>query len=130
MSGPTRHNLPQVAHLRSRCWDLSAPGLRRDCAGTAGACERERQPQRHGRCNDEPALQDSTLPTDRIRPDGGARRGATAASGFWFLVYTGKGRPALLNGTAAGQQMGYFSASGYGATGSSPFGNAVSTLPK
>ena len=39
-------------------------------------------------------------------------------------------RPALLNGPAAGQQMGYFSASGYGATGSSPFGNAVSTLPK
>jgi len=39
-------------------------------------------------------------------------------------------RPALLNGPAAGQQMGYFSASGYAATGSSPFGNAVSRLPQ
>ena len=51
---------------------------------------------------------------------------SSVASTF-FLVYSPKGRPALLNG-AAGQQIGYFSAAGNVVTSSSPVGNAVSTL--
>ena len=51
---------------------------------------------------------------------------SSVASTF-FLVYSPKGRPALLNG-AAGQQIGYFSASGNVVTSSSVVGNAVTTL--
>jgi hypothetical protein len=50
-----------------------------------------------------------------------------SVSSTFFLVYSPKGRPALLNG-AAGQQIGYFSAAGSVVTSSSPVGNAVSTL--
>ncbi len=51
---------------------------------------------------------------------------SSVASTF-FLVYSPKGRPALLNGTA-GQQIGYFSAAGNVVTSSSVVGNAVTTL--
>jgi len=51
---------------------------------------------------------------------------SSVASTF-FLVYSPKGRPPLLNGTA-GQQIGYFSASGNVVTSSSVVGNAVTTL--
>jgi hypothetical protein len=51
---------------------------------------------------------------------------SSVASTF-FLVYSPKGRPALLNGTA-GQQIGYFSADGNVVSSSSPVGNAVTTL--
>jgi hypothetical protein len=51
---------------------------------------------------------------------------SSVASTF-FLVYSPKGRPTLLNGTA-GQQIGYFSASGNVVTSSSVVGNAVTTL--
>jgi len=51
---------------------------------------------------------------------------ASVASTF-FLVYSPKGRPALLNGTA-GQQIGYFSAAGSVVSSSSPVGNSVTTL--
>ena len=51
---------------------------------------------------------------------------SSVASTF-FLVYSPKGRPSLLNG-AAGQQIGYFSASGNVVTSSSVVGNAVTTL--
>jgi hypothetical protein len=51
---------------------------------------------------------------------------SSVASTF-FLVYSPRGRPALLNGTA-GQQIGYFSASGNVVTSSSVVGNAVTTL--
>jgi len=51
---------------------------------------------------------------------------SSVASTF-FLVYSPKGRPALLNG-AAGQQIGYFSADGNVVSSSSPVGNAVTTL--
>ena len=51
---------------------------------------------------------------------------SSVASTF-FLVYSPKGRPALLNG-AAGQQIGYFSASGNVVSSSSPVGNSVTTL--
>jgi len=51
---------------------------------------------------------------------------STVASTF-FLVYSPKGRPALLNG-AAGQQIGYFTAAGNVVSSSSIVGNAVSTL--
>jgi hypothetical protein len=51
---------------------------------------------------------------------------ASVASTF-FLVYSPTGRPKLLNG-AAGQQIGYFSASGSVVTSSSPVGNSVTTL--
>jgi hypothetical protein len=51
---------------------------------------------------------------------------SSVASTF-FLVYSPKGRPALLNG-AAGQQIGYFTASGNVVTSSSIVGNAVTTL--
>jgi hypothetical protein len=51
----------------------------------------------------------------------------SAVASTFFLVYSPKGRPTLLNG-AAGQQIGYFSASGNVVTSSSPVGNAVSTL--
>jgi hypothetical protein len=51
---------------------------------------------------------------------------SSVASTF-FLVYSPKGRPALLNGTA-GQQIGYFTAAGNVVTSSSIVGNAVTTL--
>ncbi|HXW74243.1 MAG TPA: hypothetical protein VEK10_05470 [Steroidobacteraceae bacterium] len=51
---------------------------------------------------------------------------ASVASTF-FLVYSPKGRPTLLNGTA-GQQIGYFTAAGNVVSSSSIVGNAVSTL--
>jgi hypothetical protein len=51
---------------------------------------------------------------------------SSVASTF-FLVYSPKGRPALLNG-AAGQQIGYFTASGNVVASSSIVGNAVTTL--
>jgi hypothetical protein len=51
---------------------------------------------------------------------------SSVASTF-FLVYSPKGRPTLLNGTA-GQQIGYFSAGGNVVSSSSIVGNAVSTL--
>jgi len=51
---------------------------------------------------------------------------ASVASTF-FLVYSPKGRPTLLNGAGA-QQIGYFSASGSVVSSSSPVGNAVTTL--
>jgi len=51
---------------------------------------------------------------------------SSVASTF-FLVYSPKGRPPLLNGTA-GQQIGYFNASGNVVTSSSVVGNAVTTL--
>jgi hypothetical protein len=51
---------------------------------------------------------------------------SSVASTF-FLVYSPKGRPALLNGTA-GQQIGYFTASGNVVASSSIVGNAVTTL--
>jgi len=51
---------------------------------------------------------------------------ASVASTF-FLVYSPKGRPTLLNGTA-GQQIGYFTAAGNVVSSSSVVGNAVSTL--
>jgi hypothetical protein len=51
---------------------------------------------------------------------------SSVASTF-FLVYSPKGRPALLNG-AAGQQIGYFSAGGNVVASSSIVGNAVTTL--
>jgi hypothetical protein len=51
---------------------------------------------------------------------------ASVASTF-FLVYSPKGRPTLLNGTA-GQQIGYFSAAGSVVSSSSLVGNSVSTL--
>jgi hypothetical protein len=50
-----------------------------------------------------------------------------SVSSTFFLVYSPKGRPALLNG-AAGQQIGYFSSAGSVVTSSSPVGNAVTTL--
>jgi hypothetical protein len=51
---------------------------------------------------------------------------SSVASTF-FLVYSPKGRPTLLNGTA-GQQIGYFSSGGNVVTSSSVVGNAVTTL--
>jgi hypothetical protein len=51
----------------------------------------------------------------------------SAVASTFFLVYSPSGRPKLLNGTA-GQQIGYFSASGNVVTSSSLVGNAVSTL--
>jgi hypothetical protein len=45
----------------------------------------------------------------------------------FFLVYSPKGRPQLLNG-AASQQIGYFSADGSVVTNSSPAANAVNQL--
>jgi hypothetical protein len=51
---------------------------------------------------------------------------SSVASTF-FLVYSPKGRPPLLNG-AAGQQIGYFSADGNVVSSSSPVGNSVTTL--
>jgi len=45
----------------------------------------------------------------------------------FFLVYSPKGRPQLLNG-AASQQIGYFSADGSVVTTSSPAANAVNQL--
>jgi hypothetical protein len=51
---------------------------------------------------------------------------SSVASTF-FLVYSPKGRPALLNGTA-GQQIGYFTAAGNVVSSSSIVGNAVTTL--
>ncbi len=45
----------------------------------------------------------------------------------FFLVYSPKGRPQLLNG-AAGQQIGYFTADGSVVTTSSPAANAVNQL--
>jgi hypothetical protein len=51
---------------------------------------------------------------------------SSVASTF-FLVYSPKGRPTLMNGTA-GQQIGYFTAGGNVVSSSSIVGNAVSTL--
>ena len=51
---------------------------------------------------------------------------SSVASTF-FLVYSPTGRPKPLNG-AAGQQIGYFDASGNVVSSSSPVGNAVTTL--
>ena len=51
---------------------------------------------------------------------------SSVASTF-FLVYSPKGRPALLNG-AAGQQIGYFSSDGSVVTTSSPAANSVNAL--
>ncbi|MBV8495573.1 MAG: general secretion pathway protein GspF [Gammaproteobacteria bacterium] len=51
---------------------------------------------------------------------------SSVASTF-FLVYSPKGRPPLMNG-AAGQQIGYFTSGGNVVSSSSIVGNAVSTL--
>jgi hypothetical protein len=51
---------------------------------------------------------------------------SSVASTF-FLVYSPTGRAKLLNGTA-GQQIGYFDASGNVVSSSSPAGNSVTTL--
>jgi hypothetical protein len=53
---------------------------------------------------------------------------STVAS-TWFLVYSPKGRPQLLNGVA-GQQIGYFTAGGAVDTTSSPAANSVTQIPE
>jgi hypothetical protein len=52
----------------------------------------------------------------------------SVASTF-FLVYSPKGRPPLLNG-AAGQQIGYFTADGSVDASSSPAANSVTQIPE
>jgi hypothetical protein len=52
----------------------------------------------------------------------------TVASTF-FLVYSPKGRPQLLNGVA-GQQIGYFTSDGAVDTASSPAANSVTQIPE
>ena len=53
---------------------------------------------------------------------------STVAS-TWFLVYSPKGRPQLLNGVA-GQQIGSFTAGGAVDTTSSPAANSVTQIPE
>jgi hypothetical protein len=53
---------------------------------------------------------------------------STVAS-TWFLVYSPKGRPQLLNG-AASQQIGWFTAGGAVDTSSSPAANSVTQIPE
>jgi hypothetical protein len=79
-------------------------------------------------------ISDGSLSSNLMVDNSAAGRGklgwqgdnAAVASTF-FLVYSPSGRPKLLNG-AAGQQIGYFSASGNVVVSSSLVGNAVSTL--
>jgi hypothetical protein len=76
-----------------------------------------------GSLNSNGMVDTSTAGRDKLGWQGD---NSSVASTF-FLVYSPKGRPALLNGTA-GQQIGYFSASGSVVTSSSIVGNAVTTL--
>lgn len=76
-----------------------------------------------GSLNSNGMVDSSTAGRDKLGWQGD---NSSVASTF-FLVYSPKGRPALLNG-AAGQQIGYFSAAGNVVTSSSPVGNSVSTL--
>jgi hypothetical protein len=79
-------------------------------------------------------LSDGSLNSNMMVDSSAAGRGklgwqgdnSSVASTF-FLVYSPKGRPTLLNG-AAGQQIGYFTASGNVVSSSSPVGNSVTTL--
>jgi hypothetical protein len=79
-------------------------------------------------------ISDGSLSSNLMVDNSAAGRGklgwqgdnAAVASTF-FLVYSPSGRPKLVNGTA-GQQIGYFSASGNVVVSSSLVGNAVSTL--
>jgi hypothetical protein len=52
-----------------------------------------------------------------------------SVSSTFFLVYSPKGRPQLLNG-AAGQQIGYFTADGSVDASSSPAANSVMQIPE
>jgi hypothetical protein len=76
-----------------------------------------------GSLNSNGMVDTSTAGRDKLGWQGD---NSSVASTF-FLVYSPKGRPTLLNGTA-GQQIGYFSASGSVVTSSSIVGNAVTTL--
>jgi len=76
-----------------------------------------------GSLNSNGMVDTSTAGRDKLGWQGD---NSSVASTF-FLVYSPKGRPPLLNGTA-GQQIGYFSASGSVVTSSSIVGNAVTTL--
>jgi hypothetical protein len=76
-----------------------------------------------GSLNSNGMVDTSTAGRDKLGWQGD---NASVASTF-FLVYSPKGRPPLLNGTA-GQQIGYFSSSGSVVTSSSVVGNAVTTL--
>jgi hypothetical protein len=79
-------------------------------------------------------ISDGSLSSNLMPDNSAAGRGKlgwqgdnqTVASTF-FLVYNPGGRPALANG-AAGQQIGYFSASGNVVTSSSPAANSVPQL--
>jgi hypothetical protein len=76
-----------------------------------------------GSLNSNGMVDTSTAGRDKLGWQGD---NSSVASTF-FLVYSPKGRPTLLNGTA-GQQIGYFSSSGSVVTSSSVVGNAVTTL--
>jgi hypothetical protein len=79
-------------------------------------------------------ISDGSLSSNMIPDNSTAGRGKLgwqgdnqAVASTFFLVYSPKGRPQLLNGTA-GQQIGYFSASGNVVTSSSPVANSVPQL--
>jgi hypothetical protein len=76
-----------------------------------------------GSLNSNGMVDSSTAGRDKLGWQGD---NSSVASTF-FLVYNPTGRPKLLNG-AAGQQIGYFSASGNVVSSSSPAGNSVTTL--
>jgi hypothetical protein len=79
-------------------------------------------------------ISDGSLSSNMMPDNSAAGRGKLgwqgdnqAVASTFFLVYNPSGRPQLING-AAGQQIGYFSASGNVVTSSSPVANSVPQL--